>query len=229
MRDEPVLPEASGDPPAVDPTANPTAEPDLQPDDRRESGGEEEAIFRELFGLGYSKLCLNAGAGIGPDLRRHLDADDIVQDAFLKAFELIDRIDLQDGAGLLVWLRRITEHKIQEKVRYWSTCKRSGAEELRPEADGTEERAEAAGDGAAGSARPGAAEQLGDREVLGVLFGVAGRMKPDQRDVILLRDFFEVSWAEIANILDRPTVGAAQQLHLRACTELRRTCGEEMD
>ncbi len=184
-----------------------------------------EQLFRELFGTGYGALCRSAGAGIGPELRRHLDADDIVQEAFVKALELAGRLDgrasssgddaASDPAGRIAWLRRIATFKLQEKVRYWRAHKRAGDEELGADHD-LEPPSHLATDGAPGPA------QLADREVLGVIFGAVGRLQPDQRDAVLLRNFFRVPWSEVASILGRPTIGAAQQLHQRARGELRR-------
>ncbi len=119
---------------------------------------------------------------------RHEDANDVAQEAFVKAFEALDRFDT--GRSFYTWICRIgmnTAINISDKRRRRAT-------------DSLDERAEESGFEPAGEADSAARAERGE---LKAAIERALSMLPDgMRQVFVLRTFDELSYDEIAETLD---------------------------
>ena len=152
-------------------------------------------------------------------LRAEADAEDALQSTFVRAFAALPRFrgENRDGqsASIKTWIYRIAVNESTTILR------RRAAQpitvSLDDERDAAGEAAAAVGDGIrGGSAGDGArvAEQVVVRELL-------QHLKPDHRMVIALRFWEDLSYEEIAAVLDLPLATVKMRLH-RAKEEFRR-------
>ena len=125
--------------------------------------------------------------------RNRADAEDLVQDTFVKALRFSDRFER--GTNLRAWLSTILHNTWRNRVRD------AGREAV--EVDSTRlEEAEAAADGSSASETP---EQLLLRNTLDGDLRAALDDLPDVfRQAVWMRDVEEFSYAEIAKMLDVP-------------------------
>jgi RNA polymerase sigma-70 factor (ECF subfamily) len=61
---------------------------------------------------------------LGPYLRRRVEVDDVLQETYLRAYQLLNRFKYQGEAALLRWLEVICKHVIQDLGRYFSRKRR---------------------------------------------------------------------------------------------------------
>jgi RNA polymerase sigma-70 factor (ECF subfamily) len=117
-------------------------------------------------------------------LRRHDLADDVVQDAFLRAYQALGRFDRQRPFG--PWICRIAANLAVNHVR------------------SPESREEELPESLAETAAPDAGPLRGILESEGreVLDRAMERLSPEQRAVFVLRVFEELSYQEIADALE---------------------------
>ncbi len=131
------------------------------------------------------------------------DADDLVQDVFLKAYQSIGT--LRDPARFRFWLLKIAHNRVRNYFRGRSRC---------PEMEPLDTAADAAsgGDGPEASA-----ERLVELERVAV---AAAQLTPLQRQVCGLRFAAGLSVAETADALGR-SPGAIRNLQFHAVAALR--------
>ena len=128
------------------------------------------------------------------------DAEDLVQETYLQAWKSFHRFE--PGTNCRAWLFKILFHQIHHHRRKWFNSK------------GLKESEDVLIDTLA--AEPAIPEQLADEEVLAAL----DRIPPDFRAVVLLADFEEFSYREIADTLRIP-VGTVMSRLNRARKLLR--------
>jgi RNA polymerase sigma-70 factor, ECF subfamily len=122
--------------------------------------------------------------------RNPVEADDLVQDTFVKAFRARSRFEL--GTNLRAWLFTIL-------MNTWRNRRRDA---VRDPVDVDSDRVEHAAISADDTASP---EELLIRSALDVeLKAALDKMPPAFREAVWLRDVEEFSYAEIARILDVP-------------------------
>lgn len=149
----------------------------------RAKGGDAEA-FSDLVRL-YERRIIAIGMQMG--LSRE-DAMDACQDAFVKVFRYIRRF--RSGESFFKWLYRITVHSVYDQLRNSRQPGVVSIEDLDPAVTGS------LTDGAPSADRAIAASQLAGRLRQGVK-----ELSRQERIVFVLRDFQEMSTAEIGAIL----------------------------
>jgi RNA polymerase sigma-70 factor (ECF subfamily) len=135
-------------------------------------------------------------------LRREADAEDAVQSAFVKAFAALPRF--RGEANLKTWLYRIAVNEAMNLLR-----KR---EAVGDEGDAAESDLTAPGG-------MSDAERIAIRSMMGIL-------KPDHRTILALRYWEDLSYEEIAEVLNVPLPSVKMRLH-RAKAEFKRLYCEE--
>ena len=127
--------------------------------------------------------------------RNRADAEDLVQDTFVKALRFSDRFE--PGTNLRAWLSTILHNTWRNRIR--DTGRAAAAIDI----DSTRvDEVEAAAGGAPGHETP---EQLLLRKTLDADLRAALDELPDNfRQAVWLRDVEEFSYAEIAEMLDIP-------------------------
>jgi RNA polymerase sigma-70 factor, ECF subfamily len=135
-------------------------------------------------------------------VRRHDVADDVVQEAFLRAYRGLDRFDTARPFG--PWIARIAANLAVSHVR--SPVAR---EQELPE-----------GYGEMAAASPGPLEGALDAEAREVLDRAVEALSPEQRAVFVLRVNEDLSYREIAEALDL-SIGTVMSRLSRARERLR--------
>ncbi len=146
---------------------------------------------------------------LGPQLRRQLESRDILQTTLLRAFERIEQFEGEDRATLGAWLARIADHEIRDRRDYFRRQKREAALNV-----GLEE----VGAGLAAQVRGVLTRVLQD-ERQRQLETALETLKPEYREVILLRRFEELSFAEVGRRMGRGA-DACRMLMARAMAAL---------
>jgi RNA polymerase sigma-70 factor, ECF subfamily len=179
---------------------------ELQPTDlelvRKAARGDGDAFHAlvdrhaaELFRLAASLSAVRA------------DAEDVVQETFVGAYQGLKRFD--GRASVKTWLKRIL---VRQAARAWNRSRRSR------------------------SALPleGAAETAIQKESISAtamvdgridVAGVLGTLAPEHREVIAMREFEDMSYTEMAEVLGIPQGTVESRLH-RARADLRKKLSE---
>jgi RNA polymerase sigma-70 factor (ECF subfamily) len=137
--------------------------------------------------------------------RSESDAEDLVQDAFLKAYRFYDRFE--PGTNLRAWLLRVLTNTFINKYRRTTRERRVlDGEEAEPVGDGVMSRAamRAPTDPVGESMRP-----LLAREIQNAL----EELSEEHRLMIVLADIEELSYKEIADIVGCPIGTVMSRLH----------------
>lgn len=163
-----------------------------------ETGGDGEVIDRvrgrdvEAFSIlvrRYQKRMLNVAFRMCGDYE---DSCDIVQDSFLSAFKSLK--NFRGEASFPTWLTGIvmnnTRNRLKQKKGLYSSTVSLDAEG--PEGSCPHETA-------SGEMSP--FEQLGNREIQAAVQACIGTVDPEFREVMVLRDIRQHSYAEVGEIL----------------------------
>lgn len=169
------------------------------PESRR--GGLEQAEFAELA-LPYLDTLYGAALRL---TRSPADADDLVQDAFLKAYRFYDRFE--PGTNLRAWLLRILTNTFINKYRR-NTRERKvlDGEDAEPVGDGVMSRAAMR---ALTEPEDDAMRSLVTQEIQNAL----DELSEEHRLMIVLADIEELSYKEIADIVGCPIGTVMSRLH----------------
>jgi RNA polymerase sigma-70 factor (ECF subfamily) len=163
-------------------------------------------------------------------LSRRVDASDVVQDVLLKANQRLGEYLRNPVLPFHLWLRQIArDHVIDAHRRHRQSAKRSLDREqsFRPGAGGSAFGDCSSLDLAAqvrDSALTPAAEAL-RRELQSRFDEALLRLEEDDREIVLLRHFEQLSNSEAAQVLGLSEAAAGMR-HLRALRRLRAVLGE---
>jgi RNA polymerase sigma-70 factor, ECF subfamily len=156
------------------------------------------AAFEELVESYRLDVYRVAARIVGPD-----EADDVTQDAFLRAFH---KLDTFRGESFRAWLLRITHNRALNVVA-----------RRKPELVDPVEQQERQEDDAPRTQDP--ARSLEDSERRARLTSKLEQLRPAHRSVLVLRDLEGFTYEEIAEITDSPLGSVKGRLH-RAREEL---------
>lgn len=172
----------------------------------------------ELFTLCRGYLGYVARAQVESWLRVKVDASDVVQQTMLEAHRDFDRFSGGSEKEWLGWLRKILAHNVADFVRtYRGTSKRRADREVRFR--------DPADTGLAGGApEPASSEPSPSQEFLQLedelrVAAALAEMPPDHQEVIMLRNFQRLPFAEVAQRMGRSRP-AVQMLWMRALKKL---------
>jgi RNA polymerase sigma-70 factor (ECF subfamily) len=150
---------------------------------------------------------LDAGYNLARWLARDADdAADVVQDACLRALKYIDALRGHDARP---WFLRIVRHA------YYDWCSRNRPADLVHDDNETVERA-------VDLVTPGPEQAALRRAERGALLREVGALPVHYREVLILREVEELSYAEIAAVVDVP-VGTVMSRLARARALLQRS------
>ena len=171
------------------------------PDRERRGGGLEQDEFAELA-LPYLDSLYGAALRL---TRSAADADDLVQDAFLKAYRFYDRFE--PGTNLRAWLLRILTNTFINKYRR-NTRERKvlDGDDAEPVGDGVMSRAAMR---ALTEPEDAAMRSLVSQEIQKAL----DELSDEHRLMIVLADIEELSYKEIADIVGCPIGTVMSRLH----------------
>jgi RNA polymerase sigma-70 factor (ECF subfamily) len=175
---------------------------------RRAREGSQGAL-NEVFDRYGDRLHALVRLRLGARLRRHLDARDIVQNTMMKAFQAFDRFDGEASASFMAWLGRIAENEIRDQADFYQREKRRRDVETSLEGKLGLLNAEVTS----------AVSRLYVREQMVRIERAFESLSEAQREVILLRNFEELSFEEVGQRLQR-SADASRKLYGRAMASL---------
>lgn len=170
-----------------------------------------ESAWREIYRRYRTMLVVQIRSRI-PDFARHrFDAEDVLQAAFFKAWAHIHRFEYRGEGSLRAWLGTLVFNEFQNELR----SQKAGPSQL-PAAsrDEDDEDAELV------VPDPGQDQTLPAFDRLD-LFEQLGRLDPEDRDLVTMRVFEDMTWDEIGEILGCSR-GHAQVQYQRAVERLQR-------
>jgi RNA polymerase sigma-70 factor (ECF subfamily) len=162
--------------------------------------------FEELVNR-YERKIFRLGMNI---TQNREDAEDVMQDAFLKSYQNLDRF--QGASRFYTWLVRIAVNEALMKLRKRRPNQVSLDEPLTDDGDAVFREIEDWG--------PSPEKKFAQTELNEILTSVIGELEPIFRVVFLLRDVEEVSTEETAHILGISEAAVKSRL-LRARLKLR--------
>jgi RNA polymerase sigma factor (sigma-70 family) len=136
------------------------------------------------------------------------DTSDLVQETVLNTFKRLDHVDVRGSGALQAYLRQAYVNAIRDHLRRVS---------VRPVSVELDSQAQDEGTSPLDAAIGHEAEARYDAAL--------ARLAPEEREAIVLRVEFEMSYADVADLLGKPSPAAARMAVVRALVRL----AEEMD
>jgi len=158
-------------------------------------------------------------------LRPKLDSVDIVQDALIQALGGLKDFNYQNEGDFLRWLSRIAENKLRDILDKFHTEKRDVHKEIPFKKEGRS--TESGSVAAPGPMRTTTPSVIACRkEALDKLEQALDKLKPEYKQVVMLKKIEGLSHAEIAERLGKKE-GAMRMLLARAMAALAIAYGED--
>ena len=173
----------------------------------RARAGSPEAL-NLLYDRSAARLLAFIRLRLGPDLRQRLESRDILQAAMLRSLERIGQFEGHETRSWMSWLVRIAENEIRDRADFQHRQRRDAAREL-PLDDAVPVNA----------ITRSALTRIIQGEEAQRLETAIESLSPAHREIILLRTFQELSFAEIGRRLNK-TEDACRMLMTRAMTAL---------
>jgi RNA polymerase sigma-70 factor (ECF subfamily) len=174
---------------------------------QRARAGSPEAL-NTLYERCAGRLLAYVRLRLGRDLRARLESRDILQAAMVKSIEHLNDFKGQETGSLMGWLTRIADNEIRDRADYYQRQRREAAREMPLEDDAP----------VAALTRSALSRVILD-EAAERLEAALEALTPAHREVILLRKFEELSFADIARRLGK-SEDACRMLLARAMTAL---------
>ena len=185
----------------------------------------DPACRDELFAMCRSYLGVVAQAQVETWLRAKVDASDVVQQTMLEAHRDFERFEGDSEQQWLGWLRGILKHNVADFIRaYRGTAKRQTRREVRWRDPAASTMAPGAPEPAASCGTPSQEFVRMDNELR--VAAALAELPEDYREVIALRNFQQLPFAEIADRMERSRP-AVQMLWMRAVKRLAEAMEEE--
>lgn len=181
----------------------------------------DHAALADLFSLYRPRLWRLVAFRLHPQLQGRIDADDVLQDAWLRA---IDRIDsfLRDAAtSPFLWFRTIVSQTLVDLHRFhMGAQKRSAAREFSINRGWSNESTSSSMSFHLQQPAKSPSSTLGRAEQARQLETALQGMNENDREVLALRHFEELSNSETARVLNM-TEQAASARYIRALARLK--------
>jgi RNA polymerase sigma-70 factor (ECF subfamily) len=188
--------------------------PDQRPGEKPPSSVSEMAALAKVFEAHRPRLTAMVQRRIAPALASRVDPEDILGDAFLRARLRWSKYDraMSDYA----WLYRIT---LDCLIDSWRAANADGRS-LRKEVPWPERSSAELGMGLVGSITS-PSEALGRNELREKIAWAVQQLKPEDREILGMRHFDELSYQDAAAVLGI-SQDAAMQRYARALRRLRK-------
>lgn len=181
--------------------------------------GQRDAM-EELFARYLPRVRTIVALRMGFRLRQLADVEDLVQESLLKIFQGLDRFEQRSEGTFRNWLSHCVEYEIAGFARKVSAKKRGGGNARR---FGDYDSRFLLSTSILASAEPDPADVAGARELEEQIEEALLAMPVHYREVILLRQLCELSYAEVAEALGLKSEDAARQACSRALRKLKAT------
>lgn len=178
--------------------------------------GNENAL-NTLFARYQNKVLRIVRLRLHPELREKLKMQsmDIVQEVFIAALRKLREFEPTSKGALLHWLSKIVENYIRDQIDYLSAQKRyaplkelSLDEPLRSDS-GSEVKA----DEIIPSKDTSPSQYASRKEIKGALDNLLLSLEDDDREIIILYKLEELTFKEIAQLINKTEDGVRKQYH----------------
>ncbi|MFN3189984.1 MAG: sigma-70 family RNA polymerase sigma factor [Aureliella sp.] len=186
---------------------------------RNAKAGDEQSLG-ELLSSYERYLKLLADVQLGQQLRRKLDASDIVQETFLDAHKAIGRFEGESNEQFVAWLKSILAKRLANTMRHYLGTQ---ARDVRLEArigQSLDQSALSLGTMLA-SPEITPSQNIANQEQSQLVAGALSRLPEDYREVIVMRHLEGMTFPEISSAMQR-TVNSVEKLWLRGMAKLKR-------
>ena len=171
--------------------------------------GDKEAL-EQLFARHVPLLKRWASGRLPRWARDITDTSDLVQETVLATFKRLDAFEPEGDGALQAYLRRAIVNRIRNQIQFVSIRPRAVALELEVPGDATSPLDAAIG-----------------RETEAKYEAALARLNPDEREAIITRVEFGMSFAMVAEILEKPSADAARMAVVRALVRLAKEMGRK--
>lgn len=158
---------------------------------------EGDAEAKELLALRYRTPAFRLAMQL---LGRPEEAKDVAQDAMLRFFGSLDRFEPE--RPVLPWLFRIVHNRVRDLQR----------QKARRRVDSLDSYLEDTGQEPV-SVRPGPEQTTATRQLQRRIWRALGLLSPKHREILILRDYQDLAYAEIAAVLGIPKGTVMSRLH----------------
>jgi len=189
--------------------------------------GDEEALAA-LWSRYEERLRRIVRVELRAQLRPKLDPDDVLQDAYLQARKSMTSFELRSHSAILGWLATIVRNRLRDDWKRFTAERRDVARESPVHRMVDPDRSEEFIVLTQSDNTPSKYASANEIQTL-VDAQVAALEPEDQRRAVVLRDYYDLSWVEIAKELGKPTPEAARELHRRGRLKLIERIRDRLD
>lgn len=175
----------------------------------RARSGDRDALDR-LFARHIPLLRRWASGRLPRWARDIADTPDLVQETILETFKHLDTFEPRGEGALQAYLRQALINRIRNELR--RACSRPPAEEIDSNLP----------DAGTSPVEAAIAQQTVERYESGL-----AALKPEERDAVVSRVEFGLSYAEVAEALGKPSADAARMAVVRALVKLAKSMQRE--
>ncbi len=186
--------------------------------------GDGDALETLLLAY-FDRVVADVASRIPDDIRGAISAEDVVQDAYIVAFQRIGEFESRGAAAFFAWLRKIAEHRLLDASRALRAAKRGGGWDRAADVE-AEDGIIAALEMLPGHARTPSASAA-TREAVTALQAALDALHPHYRDALRMR-YIECQPVAVCAARLQRTEGAFHMLLGRALAALRAQMGESV-
>jgi RNA polymerase sigma-70 factor (ECF subfamily) len=168
----------------------------------RAQAGDEEAL-NQLFARHLPMLRRWTHGRLPRWARDIADTTDIVQETILETLKRLDRFQHRGDGALQAYLRQAVMNRIRNELRKRAVRGLNATIDSRVRDEGTSPLESAIG-----------------QELLEQYDAALARLKPEEREAVVSRVEFDLSYAELAEVLGKPSPDAARMTVVRALVRL---------
>jgi RNA polymerase sigma-70 factor (ECF subfamily) len=188
-----------------------------------EVGSGSAQAYDRLFARHRARLHEFVTLRLDPRLRPRIDADDVVQETQLEAFRRLGEFLQQKPMPFHVWLRKKAYERLTDlRRRHLGAARRSVHREVAMPDRSSRLLAQRL---VASGSTP--SQQLAQRELTRQVQQALARMSEADRDILFMRNYEGLSYAEAASILDLDPA-AARKRHGRALLRLHQLLSDDV-
>jgi len=189
----------------VDPSsANPPTDDEIRSWCAQAAGGDLDAAERLLWAH-HGRLLGTARRKIGVDWQGKIEAEDLLQEAYIDILRQIHGFEARDGESFYRWAARIIDHKFIDQVRRFRRAKRDARREIAGSRQSLLDHV------MAGDRRP--SQTLRRQDAEGALMSCLARLPEESRAIVTRRFLEQEEFASIAADL-----GKSEDAVRRACS-----------
>ena len=179
----------------------------------------DAAALETLIKRYYARIKRIVRVRMGTALLARETLDDVVQDVLVRIVESAEKYEQRDDSRWIDYVARLAQNEISNHARRDRAKKRGGgvAQAVQMHAESA-----SASQWDVPAETTGVSSKVACAEQAEIVDQCLSELADAHREVILLRDYADCDWRTVAELMQRPSAEACQELHRRA----RRALGE---